>query len=187
MVRAILREIDPKTQTRRAIKWPFERWPKLEEVDNLGDVESLWVRGKKITCPYGLAGDRLWVRETLRLYNNYAVPFPTPKFTEWKKQRIWDYAATGKPGQTRELPSIFMPRWASRITLDLTGVRVERVQEISEEDAKVEGITAPMYPPRKGGPSYRLAYRCLWDHLNAKRGFGWDKNPWVWVLEFKRA
>lgn len=77
-----------------------------------------------------------------------------------------------------------MPRWASRITLELTGVRVERVREISEEDAKAEGITAPMYP-RKGEPTYRLAYRYLWDSLNAKRGFGWNKNPWVWVLEFK--
>jgi hypothetical protein len=77
-----------------------------------------------------------------------------------------------------------MPRWASRLTLEVTGVRVERLQEISEADAIAEGI-----PAFKPSPSKipRLHYASLWDSLNAKRGFGWDKNPWVWVVEFKRV
>jgi hypothetical protein len=94
-----------------------------------------------------------------------------------------------KPGESpcRWRPSIFMSRWASRITLEVTCVRVERLQEISEEDAKAEGITAPMYPPGNGKATYRLAYLHLWDSLNAKRGFGWDKNPWVWAITFRKV
>ncbi|MCZ2075333.1 MAG: hypothetical protein LC130_10090 [Bryobacterales bacterium] len=76
-------------------------------------------------------------------------------------------------------PSIFMPRWASRTTLEITDVRVERVQDISEEDAWAEGVR-----PESGFAI--AAYTKLWDKINAKRGYGWDLNPWVWVLEFKR-
>jgi len=89
-------------------------------------------------------------------------------------------------------PSIFMPRWASRITLEVTAVRVERLQEITEGDAISEGMSDDLikkeFPPSEcfRKPTARESFRILWDHLNAKRGFGWDVNPFVWVIEFKR-
>lgn len=81
-------------------------------------------------------------------------------------------------------PSIHMPRWASRITLEITGVRVERLQDISEADVKAEGINPET---NNSGRMHRALYRELWNQLNAKRGYGWDANPWVWVIEFKRV
>jgi len=96
-----------------------------------------------------------------------------------------------KPGESpcRWRPSIFMPRWASRITLEVTKIRTERLQQISEEDAKAEGAK-PAFESDDDGlvdrhPSYRNGFKCLWDSLNAKRAFGWDVNPWVGVLEFR--
>jgi hypothetical protein len=78
-------------------------------------------------------------------------------------------------------PSIFMPRWASRITLDIVDVRVERVQEISTENALAEGLMKnDRYMPR-------VEFAELWDNINGQRGYGWDVNPWVWVVEFKLA
>lgn len=77
-------------------------------------------------------------------------------------------------------PSIFMPRWASRITLELTGVRVEQVQDISEADAWSEGV-------RPEGGDAIAAFAQLWDGINGKRGFGWYANPCVWVLKFRRV
>jgi len=91
--------------------------------------------------------------------------------------------------KVKTLPSIFMPRKFSRITLELTGVRVERLQEISKSDAIAEGVTPPrneLYPHTNRGDKCLRSYEKLWDSLNAKRGFGWDKNPYVWVLAFKR-
>ena len=84
---------------------------------------------------------------------------------------------------TRWRPSIHMPRWASRITLEVTGVRVERVQDITPEDAEAEGIEpyAPIYAPSASAID---AFSELWDSLNAK--YGWDVNPWVWVVEFRQ-
>src|SRR6185436_13085260 len=92
-------------------------------------------------------------------------------------------------------PSMFMPRWASRITLEVTRVRVQRVQEIGEDDARAEGF--PTYTATGNGQSGepvgaafidgREWYVKLWDSLNAKRGYGWAANPWVWVIEFRRA
>lgn len=86
-------------------------------------------------------------------------------------------------------PSIHMCRWMSRITLEVTGVRVERVQDISGEDAKAEGITPDM--ETHAGQYWRedaiIDFSALWDSINAARGYGWDANPWVWVVEFRRA
>lgn len=84
-------------------------------------------------------------------------------------------------------PSIFMPRWASRITLEITDVRVERVQDISEEDAIAEGCLLPKGYEElcKLAGGHRAVFRDLWDSINAKRGFGWDSNPLVWVISFK--
>ncbi|KKN60086.1 hypothetical protein LCGC14_0535550 [marine sediment metagenome] len=79
-------------------------------------------------------------------------------------------------------PSIHMPRWASRITLEITEVRVERIREITEEDAKSEGIIGVHTAM---GVLYKPAFSRLWDSLNAKRGYGWEVNPWLWALTFK--
>jgi len=79
---------------------------------------------------------------------------------------------------------MFMPRWASRITLEITGIRVERLQEITEEDAIAEGIIETSHALPGGKLTAYGEYMLLWDALNAKRGYPWESNPWVWVIEF---
>jgi hypothetical protein len=128
-------------------------------------------------CPYGQPGDRLWVRETFRVIDGQTQPRIAIDYRadpEDKWCRIGDFLGDGKKWR----PSIHMPRWASRILLEITNVRVERVQEISVADAKAEGVC---------GLSARAEFLMLWDSINAKRGFGWDANPWVWVIEFRRT
>lgn len=127
-------------------------------------------------CPYGQPGDRLWVRETWQLNGN-------------QREDVVYRATANLHSEIPWKPSIFMPRWASRLTLEITRVRVERVQDISEKDAKAEGTTLnpdyvkqKLYGDQDGG--WTFEYRKLWDSINAKRGFGWFKNPWVWVIEF---
>ena len=80
-------------------------------------------------------------------------------------------------------PSIHMPKLAARIWLEITRVQVEKVQDITEADAKAEGAEPVCGLDQK--PDYRGGFYFLWDSINAKRGFGWDVNPWVWVVEFK--
>jgi hypothetical protein len=109
---------------------------------------------------------------------------------------LYDLPATGArlseedARATKWRPSIHMPRWASRITLELTGVRVERVQDISEADARAEGCSGAggtdWETGERDGVTPRDDYAALWDSLNAKRGYGWDVNPFVWVLDFRR-
>lgn len=122
-------------------------------------------------CPYGQPGDTLWVRETF---------FDTTG--EWKPR--YQYRANGTdllPGW-KWSPSIFMPRPASRITLEITSVRVERLNDISEEDARAEGCDWKNTP--HFGNS-RLAYRSLWESINGPGS--WDANPWVWMIQFRRV
>ncbi len=135
-------------------------------------------------CPYGQAGDRLWVRETW-------APHPTVRKAE-RDSKIF-YRADCRPRTSDEShcdwrPSIHMPRWASRITLEIVSVRVERLQGISEDDAKAEGVLSlPDATLKPVDGSARLQFAALWDSINAGRGFGWNVNPWVWVIEFKAA
>lgn len=125
-------------------------------------------------------GDRLWVRETwycagVDESDGYPVRYREGATVQEDVSISWR-------------PSIFMPRWASRITLEITGVRVERLQDITEEDAKEEGVPPMIFSDGGyGKPDYRDGFRQLWDSINAKRGFGWDVNPWVWVIEFRRV
>ncbi len=137
-------------------------------------------RIKLVKCPYGQVGDRLWVRETWKKLH----PIMDSKVLYKADMMVPDL---GKPWQ----PSIFMPRWASRITLEITGVRVERLQEISVDDAFSEGIESLMPYQRGDGPWNDLTafayFISLWDSINAKRGYSWSDNPWVWVIEFKQA
>lgn len=149
-------------------------------------------------CPYGEPGDRLWVRETWGL----RAPLD---LTDWHRGSVrgstsdvleaWelDYAASFGPNQEPCFwrPSIHMPRWASRIVLEITDVRVERLQAISEEDARAEGVTLESLrgTPAEGAQSigcYRTAFAYLWDSINGRRA-PWSLDPWVWVVSFRRV
>jgi hypothetical protein len=97
---------------------------------------------------------------------------------------MWCGRSTWEWGDKRNvLSSIFMPRWASRITLEVVNIRVERVQDISEEDAWNEGIGGGQLSRFDIGG--RVLFKSTWDFINSKRGYGWDTNPYVWIVEFK--
>lgn len=190
MVRALL--AGTKTQTRRVVK------PEPTHFNPAGVPRRAKPEGPStvITCPYGQPGDRLWVRET------HAIN-PHPSELGLTRDMIpgtWDsaVAAAGRviyaadPGAEIELdgrqwrPSIHMPRAASRITLEITGVRVERLQDISEADAVAEGCQPQCEHDEDRRHQYtaRWAYEVLWDRINGRSS--WGANPWVWVVEFKR-
>ena len=189
MVRAILDR--RKTQTRRVIKpQPAPLYSKA--IDHFEFSEGYWwptshsgVVGAwtpiRYCCPYGIPGDRLWVRETWATPGNFDHIKPRDLASSDYSADLTVYRATAKNAEPyyRWRPSIFMTRWAARIELDVVRVQVERVREISEQDAYAEGIDrAPTMPhPRQW-------FRNLWDRINAKRGYNWDVNPWVWVIEF---
>lgn len=166
MVSAILN--GRKTQTRRVIK--------PQPVSNPFPLQR---------CPYGVTGDLLWVRETHYRWAGCG----TPPRTGFNQDRCYDdhpeLLSMTRHAQIVTVPSIHMPRWASRITLRVVDVRVERVQEISESDAKAEGVAA--WHNTTDGTVYRPEFCLLWDSINAAIGFGWEVNPWVWVVEFERA
>lgn len=140
-----------------------------------------------LPCPYGEPGDLLWVRETFCLRD-----------PEHHPERGYWYAATDDVDEPRWSPSIHMPRAASRITLLITDVRVQRLQEISEDDAKAEGVR--VLPLQSGSGAWWTAdvdagaplhsrdpvdaFRKLWDSINGKRAT-WASNPWVWALSFE--
>lgn len=151
-------------------------------------------------CPYGKPGDRLWVRETWAALGNedgHPINAAGQLCSERDAERFyrsdaegWEYGMEKMPGgrhfDGRWTPSIHMPRWASRITLEVTGVRVERLQEISEADANAEGAEILIeYMPKKIGFTHRQAYGGLWESINGPGS--WDANPWVWVIEFRRV
>ncbi len=141
-------------------------------------------------CPFEV-GQRLWVKETFwvqpDVWQQHHGPQPIHYDADLDDPRqVEDYA---------KHPGIFMPRWASRINLEVTDVRVERVQEISAEDVQAEGIDVigklPMIPP-PGADLALLArmvaqreFRLLWDSINEERGYGWETNPWVWAITFR--
>lgn len=179
MVRAVLD--GRKTQTRRPLTKIDQCQCELVK-DHRGKVDTAALKCRNIRCPYGQSGDRLWVRET------WAHPDDN--------NGIIRYRATSPKLQTRWHPSIHMPRWASRITLEVVSVRVERVWDTSEDDAKAEGCW-PLYRypitdprgrfPNKDTRSHRSDFMNLWDSIYMARGLGWDMCPWVWVVEFKRV
>jgi len=186
MVRAIL--AGRKTQTRRVVRIQ----PRF---DRAGVTGAVWVQDGlgswcfpnaapevRQVCPYGQPGDRLWVRETWCMNEP-----PSGALYRATDQYSFVALAEARVKQGLDLkwtPSIFMPRWASRITLEITKVRVERLQQISHSDATAEGCR-PYCVAFDKLPAQE--YRDLWDKINLKRGFGWDVNPWVWVIEFQRV
>lgn len=182
MVRAILD--NRKTMTRRIIN-PQPLWVadpsvpfKTKDADPKGVVR----------CPYGKPGDRLWVRETWR--QGYE-PTSFSKGIVYRADHAKAIGMDEYSGRHKWKPSIYMPRWASRITLEITNVRVERLQDISEEDAKSEGIEKSdrfentFMTPAGDYASAKIAFMRLWESINGSRS--WNENPWVWVVEFKRV
>ena len=172
-----------KTQTRRAMKNPaavmgFRHWlgRQWERLSSTGQRLDL------INCPYGEPGDRLWVKETY-----------TDLGTKHRRRLVYRADVADSERVRVDAPwrsSLFMPRRASRILLEIGAVRVERLQDISNSDAVSEGITGQFgnYKDYSGQVNgFALAadsYRTLWESLNGAGS--WDANPWVWVIEFKR-
>lgn len=207
MVRAILD--GRKTQTRRPIKWKQTRfteigeredgskWPWSEDAEHACDF---WH-----PCPFGAVGDRIWVRETWGVVSHafsddglmidwvpdrpataiHEMPFGNGYYSGYAI-----YAADGdftwgdddgyEDGRSCWKPSIHMPRAASRILLEITDVRVERLRSMSQDDARAEGVIAASGPMEAG-----LAFRELWDSIYGEES--WKANPWGWVIEFKRV
>lgn len=214
MVRAMLRDKDPKTQTRRIVKrmWGAphaQAW--MHEGRNFGYADNDgWHGCQPPVCPYGVPGDRLWVRES-----GWERPERTPRMLA-EGADTWApyyYDADGeeveslKEWKFKRRPSIHMPRRFSRLTLEVVSTRVEQVQAITERDAIAEGchkdrglrgdddlaVMAVMDAfDRKAGrigamPAPIARYVLLWDSINGKPPRSWNSNPWVWVVEFKRV
>ena len=200
MVRAILD--GRKTQTRRVMKPQPEGGLDFTPFAPFGVVNG---KGNPLICRHGQPSDRLWVRETWCDVNLQGAPgiayradedirdlMAEPSFHDedgafnYGDERVKPYhfavwsedLFSGAEGRWR--PSIHMPRWASRITLEITDVRVERLQDISNEDAVAEGIGTPC------DMRYAAldAFKPLWESINGHDS--WEANPWVWVIEFKR-
>lgn len=209
MVRAILD--GRKTQTRRVIK----SQPPDDELDDwrYGDGTNGEHSGEgwycasgeypdegsiHWRCPYGKPGDNMWVRETFakRIFDE-----DLPELVYRADNAARCFAEPDQPTPVSEIfylssnwrapkwtPSIYMPRWASRITLEVTGVRVERVDAISVADVIAEGCAkVDKWDLSCLTPDPRQEFMALWDQINAKRGYPWASNPWVWVVEFKRV
>lgn len=142
-----------------------------------------------IKCPYGIPGDTLWVRETWGL-NDWKHggrnPIPKTRPVDLYADALTYRATEDDPEILQEMPfrpSIHMPRWASRLTLTITEVRVERLQDISDPDAEAEGVQIPALVPILGAFwSSRDGYARLWEHINGKGS--WAANPWVWGVTF---
>ena len=177
MVRAILS--GTKTQTRRLFRpQPEYRYGVLfPQGSSTGYSPSLLAGA----CPFGRPGDRLWVREQFACVRTRGM-----RYVEYKSDRsLSDFDGYDSPAGGRWRPSIHMPRWASRITLEITDVRVERLQDISEADAKAEGVSMPdVTPTPPDFWSYQQEFRHLWEQINGPGS--WNDNPWVWVIEFKK-
>jgi hypothetical protein len=182
-----------KTQTRRVMKpQPFDdggiwRWQHGRHVVAVPGPRAFGLEEWAIwqECPYQV-GQTLWVRETWA--DGIAG---CPNGVSYRADHL-DPLGDGPANPMKWRPSIHMPRWASRITLTITDVRVQRVQDISEEDAEEEGVVncGNYWQPGEGFNcpcSFAYgAFSKLWDSINAKRGYSWDANPWVWALSFRR-
>ncbi|SSW67224.1 hypothetical protein AVE30378_02512 [Achromobacter veterisilvae] len=211
MVRAVL--AGDKTQTRRAVKLPHHNPLGQWEPTTVGgpgvrfsdgtpapSQAAIWHTrtGDAILCPYGQPGDRLWIRETVRaeeqpggldgvryLADNAFLPIENASAAADAWLDLHRYR--GKRGATA--PPIHMPRWACRLMLEVTRVRVERLQAINHMDALAEGVglnpsAADLAMTTPAGESMpRAMFRALWEQINGAGA--WDTNPWVWVVEFR--
>ena len=174
MVRAILD--GRKTQTRRICKLPINLVNKNGQVE-YGHGSRTKTNHPKDISPFGKPGDLLWVRETWGeiidgiVYKASDLPENVVDNLRWK-------------------PSLFMPKSACRLWLQIKDIRVERLQDITEEDAKAEGVTLRDNIVKENNPEfthkYRWAFCLLWESIN-KKTHPWESNPWVWVIEFERV
>lgn len=201
MVRAILD--GRKSQTRRVVKYAA---PDLVDADGwpLSDRSREGIGDVRASCPYGVPGDRLWVREAFWHQPAEFEPLASMTVPLVPAEMIYraDVAADvlaeekrrGVPGHLRWKPGIFMPRGLSRLTLELTSVRVERLQELGRADAIAEGIFFDGrwdgWVSDSEGRHYHAtdpveSYAGLWEAINGDGS--WDAIPWVWVVEFRRA
>jgi hypothetical protein len=174
MVRAI--QDGRKTQTRRIIRhyrWVYDNGDIScrREIYHSAPIDAQEMRMMMLGGPYGVVGDRLWVREA------WAAKWDSASATVSDLLEEIAYRADGDTAfRNVWRPSIHMPRWASRITLEITDVRVQRVQDISKEDAIAESSTD------------EFSYRLIWDSIHGKkRGAAWSDNPWCWAITFKRV
>ncbi|EPM8492882.1 hypothetical protein OM315_19260 [Escherichia albertii] len=174
MVRAILG--GNKTQTRRIVEEKF-----------YGRAVAAELLAKH--CPYGQPGDRIWVRETYRVHGKATdvatLVYRASVRNSWTEQthRV-PVEVCNKPVSEKWTPSIHMPRWASRILLEITDVRVERLHDMSEADAKAEGASPATYKITPPEAVYRVGFGDIWRSIYGQEN--WLSNPWVWVIEFKR-
>ncbi|WP_440030077.1 hypothetical protein [Chromobacterium amazonense] len=182
MVRAL--QAGTKTQTRRVMSDSVMK--DMRAAASMGEITWFMEEGRLGEndlpyivdfCPHGRPGDRLWVRETFQIM---------------RRGDDWDipiYRADDIAGHINVAwkPSIHMPRWASRITLEITDVRVERLQDISEADAYEEGATGGhgVIPGYNYNATPLEHFRQIWQKISGAGS--WDANPWVWVVEFKRV
>lgn len=192
MVRAVLDDL--KTNTRRVMnpqpilkgtawEWRGLKWTDADRCP-AGTFESVLAH-----CPYGKPGDKLWVRECFDCFAadfsdaQCGITYRADNHSEYVRCLEWPQKVSLTP---KWRPAIHMPRWASRILLEIEQVRVERVQEIGEEDALAEGVQVEN-PQARGYYGPRNAFKHLWDSINGKReGCAWKDNPWVWAISFKR-
>ena len=182
MVRAILE--DRKRQSRRVVKTTKHRdyGCELSPCEIAGEIQ----RGDFRCCPYPI-GTRLWVRETWRPLSDDGVPMVPDDDGALPVEYRADADFVHGHGVAWR-PSMFMPRLASRITLEVTDVRVQRVQEITPADAKAEGDherSGKLGYYERGALCHVDWYRMVWDGINEKRGFGWAVNPWIWAYTFR--
>jgi hypothetical protein len=197
MVRAILD--GRKTQTRRLIKWKQTRFTEIGERED--GSKWPWSEDAEHTCdfwhpcPFGAVGDRIWVRETFQgplvheelfeEYSAYPEKFETPEYCEYAadggvRPEYCDLDDNLRHGWR---PSIHMPRWASRILLEITDVRVERLQSITLGDICKE-VGCGLYDFRPATYGFQV-WEELWKSIYGAEN--WQANPWVWVIEFKRV
>ncbi|SAT23223.1 hypothetical protein [Klebsiella variicola] len=218
MVRALLS--GRKTQTRRIIK---DCTVGRDQISKFIQIEKKFIGCYpedvpeliRECCPYGIPGDRIWVREAFRVHSRATdvatLVYKASERNSWTEQthRV-PVAVCNKPATPEKwTPSLHMPRWASRILLEITGVRVERLNAISEEDAQREGVhtevwdqtvVARNYAARdeffqfwsedmphyvEMNQLYRSSFRSLWESIYGAEN--WQANPWVWVISFKRV
>lgn len=172
MVQALLR--GGKTQTRRIVKpQPFPGLSVGQVILKSGDRTEPGSKSHLKECRYGIPGDRLWVREIW-------APHDDQTLIDKNKEEIYFLADDEKKYDTdgKWRNQLYLPRWASRITLEIKFIYVNRVQEIREEDAKAEGVD----PDRYGVNTRREAFKILWNNINGAGA--WDRNDFVWVITF---
>lgn len=191
MVRALLS--GRKTQTRRIIK---DCTVGRDQISKFIQIEKKFIGCYpedvpeliRECCPYGIPGDRIWVREAFRVHSRATdvatLVYKASERNSWTEQthRV-PVAVCNKPATPEKwTPSLHMPRWASRILLEITDVRVERLKSISDRDALREGCSAA---DMKSGDCVADVFARLWASIYGSDS--WNANPWVWVIEFKRV